>query len=80
LAERLVLALTNPGDTVLDPYMGTGTAILAALRNGRKALGCDNVGRYVDIAKRRIEEMRAGKLKVRALNKPLYKPPEWPAC
>jgi adenine-specific DNA-methyltransferase len=41
LVERLVLALTDKGDAVLDPYLGVGSSAIAALKNGRKAYGCD---------------------------------------
>ena len=36
LVERLVLALTEPGDAVLDPYLGVGSSVIAALRHGRR--------------------------------------------
>ena len=36
-----ILAFSDPGDVVLDPYMGGGTAIVEALANGRRAVGCD---------------------------------------
>jgi adenine-specific DNA-methyltransferase len=75
LAERLVLALTDRGDAVLDPYLGVGSSAIAALKNGRKAYGCDILQEYVDIAKKRIAELRAGKLRVRPMNKPVYEPP-----
>jgi adenine-specific DNA-methyltransferase len=45
LVERLVLSLTNPGDNVLDPYLGVGSTAVAALKNGRNAYGCDVVHR-----------------------------------
>lgn len=41
LLERLVLALTDPGDLVLDPYCGSGTALAVAQRLGREAIGID---------------------------------------
>jgi adenine-specific DNA-methyltransferase len=75
LVERLVLALTKQGDAVLDPYLGVGSSAIAALKNGRKAYGCDNVQDYVDTALGRIEQLRSGKLRVRAMNKPVYEPP-----
>ena len=50
LVERLVLALTNKGDSVLDPYLGVGSSAIAALKNDRHAYGCDIVQDYVDIA------------------------------
>jgi adenine-specific DNA-methyltransferase len=75
LVERLVLGLTNQGDAVLDPYLGVGSSAIAAIKNGRDAFGCDLVQDYVDIAKDRVEAYRAGSLRTRPMNKPIYQPP-----
>ena len=74
LAERLVLSMTDPGDTVLDPYMGVGSAIIAALKHGRPALGCDIVPEYVAIAPNRVQLLHAGRLPTRPMGKPVYDP------
>ncbi len=74
LAERLVLSMTDAGDAVLDPYMGVGSAIIAALMHGRAAYGCDIVPQYVEIARQRVRELRAGILKTRPMGKPIYDP------
>ena len=74
LVERLVLALTDRGDSVFDPYMGVGSAIVAALMHDRTAYGCDVVKKYVDVAWERVHALRAGSLKTRAMNKPVYDP------
>ena len=74
LVERLVLAMTNPGDSVLDPYMGVGSAVVAALKNDRHGYGCDIVKEYVDVAWERIHALRAGTLLTRELGKPVYDP------
>jgi len=74
LVERLVLALTNKGDTVLDPYMGVGSSAIAALKHKRKAYGCDVVPEYIDIAWERIRQLQTGKLRIRPMNKPVYEP------
>lgn len=74
LVERLVLALTNKGDTVLDPYLGVGSSAIAALKHKRKAYGCDVVPEYVDIAWERIRQLQNGKLRIRPMNKPVYEP------
>lgn len=74
LIERLVLALTNKGDNVLDPYLGVGSSAIAALKNGRNAYGCDIVQDYVDVARQRIEQLMAGALRTRPMNKPVYEP------
>src|SRR6185437_14514098 len=41
LVERLILALTDNGDLVCDPYMGSGTTIAAAVLHGRRAAGSE---------------------------------------
>ncbi len=74
LIERLVLSLTNPGDIVLDPYMGVGSAVVAALLHDRVGYGCDVVDEYVEIARRRVADLRAGTLRTRPMNKPVYDP------
>ena len=74
LVERLVLSMTNPGDIVLDPYMGVGSSIVAALMHGRRGYGCDVVDAYVEIAKERVAALQAGVLKTRPMGKPIYDP------
>lgn len=75
LVERLVLALTNKGDAVLDPYLGVGSSAIAALKNQRKAYGCDNLPEYIEVALARIRDLHSGTLRVRPMNKPVYEPP-----
>jgi adenine-specific DNA-methyltransferase len=75
LVERLVLALTNRDEIVLDPYMGAGSSIIAALKHRRFGYGCDIVKEYVDIAWERVHALRAGRLRTRPMNKPIYQPP-----
>ena len=87
LVERCVLALTNEGDWILDPYCGVGSALIAALRHSRKCIGVDKEESYISLAKDRIEDSYAGKLRIRPLGKPVYEPsgrekvaqipPEW---
>lgn len=74
LVERLVLALTKPGENVLDPYLGVGSSAIAALKHDRNAYGCDTEKSYVDIAWDRIHQLRAGELRTRPMNKPIYDP------
>ena len=66
--------MTDAGDTVLDPYMGVGSTIIAALKHGRVAYGCDIVPSYVEIARQRVEQLRAGTLRTRPMGKPVYDP------
>lgn len=74
LVERLVLALTNKGQNVLDPYVGVGSSAIAALKNDRHAYGCDNMQEYIDIANERINQLMEGTLRTRPMNKPVYEP------
>lgn len=74
LIERLVLSLTDKNDSVFDPYMGVGSAVIGAVKHGRKGLGCDIVPKYVDIAWERLHLLRAGLLKTRPMDRPVYDP------
>jgi len=76
LVERLVLALTDEGDLVIDPYMGVGSTAVAAIRHGRRAAGADIVGEYIEIARARVRLAAAGLLRTRPMNKPVYQPPK----
>lgn len=74
LVERLVLALTDPGDQVLDPYVGVGSSVVAAAKCDRVGYGCDIVPEYIDLAWERIRQLRAGMLRTRPMGKPVYDP------
>ncbi len=74
LVERCVLAMTNQRDWVLDPFAGVGSALLAALRHGRRAMGCEKERSYYQITRKRIEQLFAGTLRYRPLGKPVYQP------
>ena len=74
LVERCVLALTNENDWVLDPFSGVGSALLAALRHQRRALGCEKEADYIQIAHQRINDLYSGKLGYRPLGKPVHQP------
>jgi len=75
LAERLILALTDPGDLVCDPYMGSGTTVAAAILHKRRAAGADILGSFVEIAEKRVRQAANGKLPRRAFGRPIYAPP-----
>ena len=74
LVERCVLALTDVGDWVLDPFSGVGSALIAALAHRRHALGCEKEADYVKIAHERIAAFNAGTLKYRKLGTPVFQP------
>ncbi len=54
LPQRLIKLYTYEGDLVLDPFMGSGTTLVAALKERRRAVGYDLEPRYVEIARERI--------------------------
>jgi modification methylase len=56
LVYRAVLSSTRPGDTVLDPFFGTGTTGAVAKRLGRKFVGIEREHAYIAVAEKRIRE------------------------
>ena len=60
LAERLIRMFSFVGDTVIDPFMGTGTTNAAAARCGRHSIGCEVDEHYFDLAERRIRDETTG--------------------
>lgn len=56
LAERLIRMFSFAGDTVLDPFAGTGTTNIAALAAGRNSIGIEIEPTYLELAKRRLTE------------------------
>ncbi len=74
LIERLVLALTNEGDWVLDPFMGVGSTAIAALMHQRKAIGAEIVPEYVQITYERICLAEEGRLRIRPMARAVYDP------
>lgn len=59
LAERLIRMFSFVGDTVLDPFLGTGTTSLAAMRHGRNSIGCEIDSHYFQQTTRRIKDATA---------------------
>lgn len=57
LARRCIVAGSAPGDTVLDPFSGSGTVAAVAVGNGRHAIGVELNPDYQDMARRRIGPM-----------------------
>ena len=57
LLKRIVLASTNKGDLILDPFTGSSTTGLAAYLLGRKFIGIDNEKKYLDLSIKRFEEL-----------------------
>lgn len=74
LIERLVLALTNEGDLIVDPYMGVGSAACAAVLHNRRAAGAETKREYLEIAAERVKLAWQGTLPRRPLDRPVYVP------
>lgn len=74
LIERLVLSTTDEDDWVLDPFLGTGTSIIAAVFHGRRGAGAELYPQYQEIAKDRIRNALAGTLRTRPMSRPVYEP------
>ncbi len=58
LMEKLVRLFTDPGDTILDPFAGSGTTGVAALRMGRRFVGWERDPKYHAIALKRLTAAR----------------------
>ena len=70
---RLVKALTNVGDIVMDPFMGSGTSAIASIITDRNFIGVELNNNYFEITKQRILDAINGKIKLRE-DKPVYQP------
>lgn len=55
LLERIILMASDEGDIVLDPFVGTGTSVIAAKRLGRRYVGIDIDEKYVAVTKQKLE-------------------------
>lgn len=57
LLERVILASSNKGDVVLDPFLGSGTTAVIAKKLGRKWIGIETESKYIKVAEKRIKEV-----------------------
>ena len=55
LLYRVIMSSTNPGETVLDPFFGTGTTGAAAKKLGRNYIGLEREQSYIDVAEKRLK-------------------------
>jgi adenine-specific DNA-methyltransferase len=74
LAERLILALTNENDLVIDPFLGSGTTAVASILLRRRTAGAELINDYFNIARKRIRLAWKGTIPRRPLTKPVYVP------
>lgn len=65
LVERCVLALTKPGDVVLDPFVGAGTTAIAAIKASRRIIGIDKSAEYIALTAKRLTQLEQGRLALR---------------
>ena len=74
LAERCILALSDEGEVVLDPFGGVGTVGIACELHGRTGICIEREGEYVKVAQKRLEDLRRGQLRIRPMGKPIFVP------
>ena len=74
LIERLVLALSPEAGIIFDPFCGSGSAGIAAVKNGRRFLGCEIQDRYCKIAEQRFADHVNGVLQTRPLHQDVHLP------
>lgn len=61
MLKRIIVASSNKGDLVLDPFMGSGTTAAVATVSGRKWIGIEKESRYVKVAYKRLEDLKSKK-------------------
>lgn len=60
LLAKLILASSNPGDVILDPFLGSGTTSVAAKKLGRRYIGVELEPKYCALAEKRLEDTEYG--------------------
>lgn len=60
ILSRMIRVSSREGDTILDPFMGSGSTGVACVQEGRRFIGIEREDKYFEVAKRRIEEARKG--------------------
>lgn len=60
LLERIILASTNEGDLILDPFMGSATTGVAALKHNRKFVGIEKEKEFIELAEKRLSVVTGG--------------------
>ena len=56
--ERIILASSNEGDIVLDPFAGSGTTLVVAKKYNRRYIGIELSKKYVEMIKKRLNETK----------------------
>lgn len=74
LVERCILALSNEGSWVLDPFAGVCSTVVGAIMHNRNAIGIERDAEYCEMAESRIRDLKAGNLKTRPMTQAIYSP------
>lgn len=74
LVERCVLALSDKGSWVLDPFAGVCSTVIGALAHDRNAVGIERDEDYCSIAEKRVQDFLEGSLRLRPMTKPIHVP------
>jgi len=74
LAERFILASSNPGDVVLDPFCGCGTTIIAAQKLDRRWIGIDITSLATALIKNRLRDTFGDSAVYKAIGEPVSVP------
>ena len=74
LVQRLLRALCPPNGLVLDPYMGAGSAGVAAIAEGRRFIGIELDKKYFAIASSRLKTTAKGAANFRPIERPIFEP------
>ena len=59
LAQRVIRLYTDKDDVVLDPFLGSGTTALAAIRNDRNFIGIEMMEKYAELAIRNVKHEKS---------------------
>ena len=57
LCDRIIQTHSNENDTILIPFLGSGSEMISAIRNNRKAIGCEIDEKYAILSLERIKKM-----------------------
>ncbi|WP_084111984.1 DNA methyltransferase [Gloeomargarita lithophora] len=60
LIERIILASSDPGDLVLDPFVGVGTCPVVCKRHGRNFIAFETKAEFVTVAEERLSSLDTG--------------------
>lgn len=66
--RKLIRLFTKRNNLVLDPFMGSGTTLIASSKEGRRSIGIDLNKKYCDLARRRLKTLRLNSFKIRKGN------------